>query len=108
MYHKREISDKAFELLKSFKVLCLIGPRQACKSSLHRNVFSDFEYLSLEDLDNNQFASEDPRGFLLSTNKSLIIDEAQKSPKLFSYLQGIVDDSNNDRKFILSGSQNFL
>ena len=38
----------------------------------------------------------------------MIIDEAQKFPDLFSYLQVIVDESKQMGKFILSGSQNFL
>jgi len=38
----------------------------------------------------------------------MIVDEAQKAPSLFSYLQGIVDESGKMGKYILTGSQNFL
>lgn len=40
--------------------------------------------------------------------KGVIIDEAQKVPELFSYIQGLVDESGLMGKFILTGSQNFL
>lgn len=39
--------------------------------------------------------------------KGAILDEIQRTPALFSYLQGLVDDHTGLR-FILSGSQNFL
>lgn len=37
-----------------------------------------------------------------------ILDEAQRAPELFSYLQGILDGKNEPGFFILTGSQNFL
>ena len=37
----------------------------------------------------------------------MVIDEVQQVPELLSYIQGIVDE-NPERKFILSGSSNFL
>src|SRR5690606_33391677 len=40
-------------------------------------------------------------------DKYIIIDEAQRVPALFSYLQGRVDDSGIMAQYILSGSQNF-
>jgi predicted AAA+ superfamily ATPase len=40
--------------------------------------------------------------------QKVIIDEAQKVPHLFSYIQGIVDEDKIPGQFILSGSQNFL
>ena len=64
------------------------------------------KYFSLEDPDVRQRALEDPKTFL-DTKDGLILDEIQKAPKLFSYIQTIVDN-NDKRKFVLSGSQNFL
>jgi hypothetical protein len=49
----------------------------------------------------------DPLGFLAG-DKNWIIDEAQRFPGLFSYLQGVVDQQSRPGQFILSGSQNFL
>ena len=39
---------------------------------------------------------------------NLIIDEAQNVPDIFSWVQVLVDSEKGDRKFILTGSQNFL
>jgi predicted AAA+ superfamily ATPase len=51
---------------------------------------------------------EDPKAFLRAHKKGLIIDEAQRLPELFSYLQVISDESGKPGEYILSGSQNFL
>lgn len=55
-----------------------------------------------------QFARDDPRGFLDRYSGPVIIDEAQRVPDLFSYLQTAVDRDATPGQFILTGSQNFL
>ena len=50
----------------------------------------------------------DPRGFLAQFTKPVILDEAQRAPDLFSYIQGTVDTDDRPGRFILTGSQNFL
>jgi predicted AAA+ superfamily ATPase len=62
----------------------------------------------IEDPDARLFFEEDPRGFLREYNSHVIFDEAQRVPKLFSYLQVKVDEDKIMGQFILSGSQNFL
>ncbi len=69
--------------------------------------FEDYTYVSLEDPDLRDFAQNDPRGFLEMYPEKAIFDEMQRVPSLFSYLQGVVDDSGMVGQFILSGSQNF-
>jgi len=103
----RTLQKRLIELNKYFPVTTVTGPRQSGKTTLIRNTFKEYPYVSLEDPDNNMFAKEDPRGFLDNYTKGVIIDEAQKQPELFSYIQGIVD-TDKKRKFIVSGSQNFL
>ena len=70
--------------------------------------FPGFRYVSLEDLQNRQEATEDPRGFLrrLEDADGVILDEVQRCPDLFSYLQGAIDDHRGG-PFILTGSQQF-
>jgi predicted AAA+ superfamily ATPase len=55
-----------------------------------------------------QFAQNDPQGFLAQYPKGAIIDEAQRHPQLFSYLQQILDETKSKGLFILTGSNNFL
>jgi predicted AAA+ superfamily ATPase len=105
---KRELTQKFQQLAKKFPILALIGPRQSGKSTLARMVFPNYKYVSLEDLDQREFATNDPRNFLETYNSGVIIDEAQLVPSLFSYLQTYVDQHNEPGQFILTGSQNFL
>ena len=94
-------------MAREFKIVAIIGPRQAGKTTLARSVFSDMPYVSLETPDDLQFAREDPRRFLGQYPEGAVIDEAQRCPDLFSYLQGIVDGKNRPGQFILTGSQHF-
>jgi hypothetical protein len=96
------------EMAKKFPVLVFTGPRQSGKTTLSRLVFPDYRYVSLENPDYLEFATNDPRGFLREYDKYVIIDEAQNAPQLFSYIQQVVDDSGLTGQYVLSGSQNFL
>ena len=90
-----------------YPVVLLTGPRQSGKTTLLREKFAEYQYVSLEDLDNRAFALDDPRGFLGTYPDKTIIDEAQYAPNLFSYLQTHIDLVNKEGMYILSGSQNF-
>lgn len=91
-----------------YPIVTLTGPRQSGKTTLARATFPDYAYVSLEDFDHREFAVEDPRGFLARYPESVIIDEAQRAPELFSYLQTAVDEKDQPGRFILTGSQNLL
>ena len=105
---KRELGDKVLALAEKFPVVSITGPRQSGKSTLAKALFPDYSYVSLEDADWRAFAEDDPRAFLSRFGERTIIDEAQRVPSLFSYLQGIVDKTGNPGQFVISGSQNFL
>jgi predicted AAA+ superfamily ATPase len=104
----REAQRKITQIAEKFPVILLTGPRQSGKTTLSKTLFSNYTYVSLENPDNLDFAESDPKGFLRIYDKYVIIDEAQKCPSLFSYIQQIVDESNISGQFILTGSQNFL
>jgi hypothetical protein len=91
-----------------YPVVTVTGPRQSGKTTLVRSVFRHHDYVSLEDPDQRAFALEDPRGFLNQFKAGAVLDEVQRAPDLFSYLQGMVDDDDSPGRFILTGSQNFL
>ncbi len=63
------------------------------------------DYISLEDLSNRIFAQDDPKGFLQRFDSGVVLDEIQRVPSLLSYIQGIVDEKNQNGLFILTGSQ---
>lgn len=105
---KRHMEKSLIKAASEYPVVILIGPRQSGKTTLVRTAFDKHDYISLEDPDNREFASEDPRGFLGQFAGSVILDEIQRVPDLFSYIQGTVDEADKAGQFILTGSQNFL
>jgi len=90
-----------------FPVLAVTGPRQSGKTTLLKELFSDYRYVTLENPNTRSFASEDPIAFLNQYDQKVILDEVQRVPELFSYIQGRVDESKLMGQYILSGSQNF-
>lgn len=105
---EREAQQKLAQLGDTFKAIAVIGPRQSGKTTLVKAIFPEKPYLSLENPDTRNFALEDPRGFLQNLPNGAVLDEVQRTPLLFSYLQEILDNSNQKGLFILTGSNNFL
>jgi len=91
-----------------YPVVTLTGPRQSGKTTLARMAFPDYAYVSLEDPDQREFAVSDPRGFLSQYDGPVILDEAQRVPDLFSYIQTQSDASGRNGQYVLTGSQSFL
>ncbi|MDK2838305.1 MAG: uncharacterized protein PWR15_1374 [Bacteroidota bacterium] len=102
-------AEKELQLLSAqFKAVAVTGPRQSGKTTLVKNVFNEKAYVNLENPDLRQFAREDPRGFLSNYPDGAILDEVQRVPELFSYLQQILDEKEQNGSFILTGYNNFL
>lgn len=104
----RDSAQRLKDLMGRFKAVAVVGPRQSGKTTLVRKIYNRKPYVSLENPDSRNFATEDPRGFLSMYPKGAILDEIQRVPHLFSYLQEILDNSKEKGLFILSGSNNFL
>jgi len=105
--NNRTILTEVKKVLKQYPLMAMIGPRQSGKTTFLRKVLKGYRYISLENPDHRKFAETDTQNFLKQYNDKVIFDEAQNVPKLFSFLQGIVDDNQIMGQFILSGSQNF-
>ena len=105
MYYPRIISKHIQRLATQYPVVTITGPRQSGKTTLCKKLFADLDYVTLEDLSNRTFASEDPQGFLARYNSGVILDEIQRVPSLLSYIQGVVDVKDQNGLFILTGSQ---
>lgn len=95
------------ELLGGFPIVTVTGPRQSGKTTLARAVMADRPYRSLEDPDVRALAIDDPRGFLAQLPDGAVLDEVQRAPELFSYLQTHVDNDGRMGLFLLTGSQQF-
>ena len=94
-------------LAKGFPVIAITGPRQSGKTTLAKCAFPDKPYLTLEDPDTRLLAENDPRGLLSTYPDGMILDEVQRAPQLFSYLQGFIDSNLIPGKYVLTGSQQF-
>ena len=105
---KRHLEQPLLHAAAQYPVVTVTGPRQSGKTTLVRSAFRNHDYVSLENPDQRAFALEDPRGFLGQFKKGAVLDEVQRAPDLFSYIQGIVDRQDAPGQFILTGSQNFL
>lgn len=104
----RKAENEIRILATQFKAVAIVGPRQSGKTTLVRSVFGQKPYVNLENPDIRRYALEDPRGFLSNYTQGAILDEVQRVPELFSYLQQILDDANTNGLFIFTGSNNFL
>lgn len=104
---ERNAAKTLKRLSKSFPVIGITGPRQAGKTTLAQHHFPKKPYVSLENPDQLDFAHTDPKGFLAQFPKGAILDEVQRCPSLFSYLQGLVDATGQMGQFVLTGSQQF-
>lgn len=104
----REAERAIRTLATQFKAVAVVGPRQSGKTTLVRYIFKDKAYINFENPDIRLFATEDPRGFLATYPDGAVLDEVQRVPQLFSYLQQILDESTTNGLFILTGSNNFL
>jgi len=106
----RHIRPLLIEALSQMRVVCLLGARQAGKTTLVRSI-ADREhparYVSLDDRSARELAQADPLGFLGGGDR-LAIDEVQRAPDLLLAIKQIVDADDARGRFLLTGSANIL
>ena len=107
MYIPRTAETSLRALAEGFPVVVVTGPRQSGKTTITQKVFPDKPYVSLEHPAEREWATNDPDGFLDRFPGGAILDEAQRCPELFSYLQVRVDASGLTGQYVLTGSQQF-
>ncbi len=103
----RDAAPTLARLAQGFPLVAITGPRQAGKTTLAKAIFSEKPYVSLENPDEREFASNDPKRFLARFPKGAILDEVQRCPELLSWLQGWVDGRKLMGDFVLTGSAQF-
>jgi len=103
----RTLAPRLVEIARRMPAVAVTGPRQSGKTTLCRATFPALQYVSLEPLDVRDFAVSDPRGFLAEYRDGAVLDEVQRAPGLFSYLQEELDRDPSPGRFILTGSQHF-
>ena len=101
---ERKLATELQEMMKYYPIVTIIGPRQSGKTTLVRSLYPKLPYVSLENPDELRLAKADTRAFLDRFPDGAIFDEIQRFPELLSYLQGIVDERNQNGLFLLTGS----
>ena len=102
-YIKRAITKDLKEYLRYFPVLLISGARQVGKSTLVLNLGIE-NYVTLDDINIYEMAKNDPKSFIQNLAKPVIIDEAQRLPKLLITIKEYIDKNRINGEFILTGS----
>ncbi len=107
----RNLSANIKRAFDYFSVVTIIGPRQSGKTTMCRNLFPSLPYVNMEEAATLSEIQQDPKAFITKYPEGAIIDEAQRYPEIFSYLQVLVDEDRlrgrRNRRFVVTGSANF-
>ncbi len=107
----RTIYKEIIKTIKNKPVTVITGARQVGKTTLCTLIEKElgFGYISLADPLAQISARQDPAEFLSLHPAPYIIDEIQKVPELFDYLEGVIDSLARSGKkrglYVLTGSQ---
>jgi uncharacterized protein len=93
------------------RIVNLIGPRQAGKTTVVRDLLGRGRYITLDDETTLAAMDADPVGQLIGLRAALgdaplIIDEAQRAKSMALAIKQIVDADQRKGQFILTGSSN--
>lgn len=110
-YLPRHLTPELQDALTTARVVNLVGPRQVGKTTLVRDLFEQGRFVTLDDAAVLAAMEADPEGQLTSLSEEqrdapVIIDEAQRSPKLALAIKKIVDRNRRKGQFVLTGSSN--
>lgn len=107
-HYPRQIESRIQDALQDTPVVLLVGPRQAGKTTLVRQMAGDGRrYLTLDDELTLLSAREDPVGLIRSLDRA-VIDEIQRAPQLLLAIKKSVDEDRRAGRFLLTGSANLM
>ena len=92
MYYHRQLEQIIKQTASEYACITLYGARQTGKSTMIRNLFPEYEYVTLDKSSERILASDDPELFLDSHGIPLIIDEIQKVPDLMETIKIRIDE----------------
>jgi predicted AAA+ superfamily ATPase len=106
MVKDRQILPLFQEYLSVFPAVGLLGPRQAGKTTLVKNLKLDREsiYIDLEKASDRAKMGDAELFLKENSDKTVILDEIQLMPELFSALRSLIDEQREPGRFILLGS----
>ena len=109
----RHMTSELRIALESARIVNLVGPRQAGKTTLVRDLLGRGQFFTLDDENVLRGIENDAYGMVSSilneaTDFPVIIDEAQRSQALPLALKRIVDVNRKKGQFLLTGSANIF
>jgi predicted AAA+ superfamily ATPase len=103
----RDIERAITKYMDIFPAVAILGPRQAGKSTVIKQLastFPSFLYLDLQSREDLNKITEPYLFFEANKNATICLDEIQMVPDLFSILRTVIDKDRVNGKFILLGS----
>jgi len=108
MYIKRHMADVIEKAKNNFPSVLVTGARQVGKSTLLKNTVGDSaEYVTLDDYFILEKVKQDPLGFVRESSTPVIIDEVQYAPDIFRGIKLIIDKTQKNGQYFMTGSQSF-
>ena len=107
MIRRSEHLQSILARLEQFPIVGLIGARQVGKTTLARSVAEELDQdVTHFDLENPRHLArlEDPMAALERLRGTVILDEIQLRPHIFSVLRVLVDRPNHSTRFLVLGS----
>lgn len=108
MYIQRAAEKAVKQIIETFPVVLVTGPRQVGKSTMLNHLAEDGrKIVTLDDPDVRYLAKTDPALFLQRYKAPVLIDEIQYAPELLPYIKMEVDKEKQNGAYWLTGSQAF-
>ncbi|MFT4036349.1 MAG: ATP-binding protein [Patulibacter sp.] len=107
----RKIAQRVVDALDDTRVVVILGPRQAGKTTLVRSLAPTHgarTYVTLDDHPTRTLAQSDPDGFIANLALPVAIDEVQRAPSILLSIKARVDRAPDPGAFLLTGSANLL
>jgi predicted AAA+ superfamily ATPase len=109
VFISRHAENALGDLVNSFSVVLVTGPRQIGKTTFLQNSHKTEKilYLSFDDPSEITAVKSDAKTFLSMHKPPVVFDEIQYTPELLPYLKIEVDKNKKKGMYFLTGSQQF-
>jgi len=108
----RKLENIIVQMLKSFRIVAINGPRQSGKTTLQKKIAqsNNMKYYTFDKATTYALASSDPEDFIsyISEEKNVAIDEVQMVPEIVPAIKISVDEANRKGMFLLTGSSDMF